>query len=794
MKQRFDVTGMTCAACSARVTKAAQSVPGVESVQVNLLKNSMVVESDGAPETNDAIVKAVTKAGYGASPASAGSAGSVAGGQGSAARTGADVVAGAGANAGAGVGFGAGGSSALDSATWQQRHMLKRLVVSFAFCIPLFYLSMGHMLSWPLPAFFQGQESLMTLPLTEFLLVIPIVFVNLKYFTGGFSSLVHGSPTMDSLVAVGATASVAYGVVALYRIGFSLAVGDTHAAHQAAMDLYFESAGVILTLITLGKYFETRAKGKTTEALAKLADLAPKTATRLVDGVEEFIPLEQVSVGDVLVVKTGWSVPVDGVILSGQGSVDESAVTGEPLPVEKHPGAEVTGATVNTAGWFTMKATRVGADTVLAGIIALVDEATSSKAPIEKIADKISGVFVPVVMGISVVTFVVWMMLGQDWGTALSYAVTVLVISCPCALGLATPTAIMVGTGRGAANGILIKGAGALEVASAARTVVFDKTGTLTEGKPQVTDVLAVRYEEELLLTAYLLEKKSEHPLARAIVDHVQSAMDVSAADSLLEKVRGFEQVSGSGVHCFVGTTEALGGNAEFITDAGIDVSSLSQDAKRMAAQGKTVVYFAQGQTLLGALAMADQVKADAAEALSKLRADGVRTVMLTGDNQVTANAIASQLGVGQVLAEVRPADKEAYVRQLQEKGPVVMVGDGINDAPALARADVGIAVGTGTDIARESADLVVMGHQVWDVVSALDLSRATMRNVKQNLFWALFYNALCIPVAAGVLTGVGVVLNPMIAAAAMSMSSLCVVSNALRLRRWKKPVHIAKK
>lgn len=780
-KQTFDISGMTCAACSARVEKTTSGVAGVEHAVVNLLKNSMEVEYDGNPATLAAISAAVEKAGYGAAPRVE-------------------------ATAAAGAPSGAAPSAARENAAAKEAaHVRMRLIVSFVFTIPLFYLSMGHMFGWPIPGIFLGHENMLTFAFTQFLLLLPVVFVNFKFFRVGFKTLFHGSPNMDSLIALGSTASTVYGIVAIYRIGWGMGHGDIDFAHMAAMDLYFESAAMILTLITLGKYFEARAKGKTTDAIAQLMDLSPKTAIRRnVDGAEEEVPVEQVRSGDILIVRAGAGVPVDGVVIEGAGTVDESVITGESVPVDKGVGAAVTGATVNRTGWFAMRAERVGADTVLAGIVRMVDEATSSKAPIEKLADKISGVFVPVVIAIALITFIIWMFVGAGVATALSHAISVLVISCPCALGLATPTAIMVGTGRGAANGILVKSAEALQTAHGVKTVVLDKTGTITKGAPEVCEVLvagglfgscetrfvsAVGAIDELkcndaaadfLSLAYSLEKRSEHPLAQAIVAYAE-ARGVAA-----QKVEAFEQVPGGGLRGAVAGRTCLAGNARLMEDGGVDVAAAREQAQCLADEGKTVLYFAVDGELAGLIALADEPKPRSAAALAELSRMGIRTVMLTGDNERTAHAIQKRVGTDDVIAGVLPQGKEEVIRDLQKQGTVAMVGDGVNDAPALARADVGIAIGAGTDIAIDSADIVLMKSDLADVPAAISLSRATMRNIKQNLFWALIYNVICIPVAAGALSFAGVTLNPMIAAAAMSCSSVCVVSNALRLRGWK--------
>ena len=755
--QRFDVTGMTCAACSARVEQAASAVPGVEKAVVNLLKNSMDVTYDGNPDTLVAIGSAVDKAGYGAFPRTGGSGPSA---------TGPTTQ-----------------TRPANAAAQEAKTVRMRLIVSFIFCIPLFYLDMGHMWGWPLPSCFLGAENSMTLGLTQLLLTIPIVFVNFKFFRNGFKGLAHRSPNMDTLVALGATASLVYSIAQLYHVGLALGAGDLHEAHMAAMDLYFEGAGMILTLITLGKYFEARSKGRTTDAISALVDLAPKTATLVLDdGSEQEIPIENVKPGDILAVRAGQGVPVDGVVVEGYGVVDESALTGESVPIDKQVGAAVTGATVNTAGYFKMRAVHVGNDTALARIIALVDDATSTKAPIERLADRISSVFVPAVIGIAVVVFVVWLAIsGMDVSKAVVHGIAVLVISCPCALGLATPTAVMVGTGRGAAQGILIKSAEALENAHDIATVVLDKTGTITKGAPEVTDVMVADGidEGDLLMLAYGLEKKSEHPLARAICEYA------AANDSDQLPIKDFRQVPGRGL---VGTTEgaeALGGNAAMMADAGIVLGALSAHAEKLAQEGKTPLFFAWGGQLLGLIAVADQVKPTSATAVRELEAMGVRTIMLTGDNERTAGAIQRQVGVDAVVAGVLPDGKDAEIRKLAEAGKVAMVGDGVNDAPALARADVGIAIGAGTDVAIESADMVLVRNDLMDVAAAIQLSRATMRNIKQNLFWALFYNVICIPVAAGVLSPFGITLTPDIAAAAMSLSSIFVVTNALRLRAW---------
>lgn len=768
MKQTFDITGMTCAACSSRVDKATRAVEGVQDVAVNLLKNSMEVTYEDAAaattsQVNAAICKAVDRAGYAAVPRS----------------TAVSTVAASSAAASAA----ASGPSPRERAAAEKKSMRMRLIVSFVFTVPLFYISMGHMFGWPLPGFFLGDANALTLAFTEFLLLLPVIFVNFKYFKNGFKSLVHGAPNMDSLIALGSAASTIYGIAAVYRISFALGAGQLEAAHAAAMDLYFESAAMILTLITLGKYFEARAKGKTTDAVTSLMDLSPKTALlRTADGERE-IPASDVQVGDLLVVKTGARVPVDGVIVEGAASIDESAVTGESVPADKAAGDRVVGATVVQSGWLVMRADRVGEDTVLAGIVRMVDEATGSKAPIEKLADKISGVFVPAVIAIALVTLIVWLVAGAGIAVALSHAVSVLVISCPCALGLATPTAIMVGTGRGARAGILAKTAEALQTAHDVKTVVLDKTGTITQGMPAVTQVVCAQgvSADELLSLAAAAEAPSEHPLAKAVVACARER------GIRVASVEGFSQREGGGIEARMGETRLAVGNARLMEVLGVDVPAFSGYAEAAAAEGATPLFVAKDKAALGMLALADSVKPTSAAAVRELSAMGIDTVMLTGDNARTAEAVRKRCGVQRVVAEVLPVDKAREVAGIATSGSgrVAMVGDGINDAPALARADLGIAIGAGTDIAMDAADMVLMRSDLLDVPAAIQLSRATMRIIKQNLFWALVYNAVCIPVAAGALSWAGVNLNPMIAAAAMSLSSVCVVSNALRLRRW---------
>ena len=762
MKQKFNVTGMTCSACSAHVEKAVRQVEGVDSVSVNLLGNSMLVEYGGktGPEQ---IIQAVTDAGYGASlPGPAGKAAP-------AARP----------------------AGAMEE---ELAGMKRRFLTSLVFLAPLFYIAMGHMMGWPLPAFFHQPSNALVVAFLQFLLTLPILYINRKYYTVGFKTLWHCAPNMDSLIALGSSAAVLYGVAALFLIAWHLgraAYGAGDAAAELAqvehwaMDLYFESAGMILTLITLGKWLETRSKGKTSQAITRLMDLAPKTAAVLRDGQEVEIPVEEVRVGDRIVVRPGQSIPVDGVIVEGSSAVDESALTGESLPVDKGPGDKVAAAAINRSGSFTFEASRVGEDTTLAQMIRLVEEASSSKAPISKLADKVAGVFVPVVMAIAAVTALVWFVAsGYDVTRALTAGVAVLVISCPCALGLATPVAIMVGTGKGAENGILIKSAEALETLHTVNTVVLDKTGTLTQGRPVVTDILPGQDmdEEGLLILAACLEGPSEHPLAAAIVEESRKR------DLSITAVGGFTAVHGRGVRAVLSGRTFLGGNRAMMEEAGVEFGPFPARAEALAEQGKTPLYFADEHRVLGLIAVADTPKPTSADAVAAFRQLGLEVVMLTGDNQRTADAIGRQLGVTQVMAEVLPQDKERMVRQLQEEGrKVAMVGDGINDAPALARADVGLAIGAGTDVAIESADIVLMKSDLMDAAAAVELSRAAIRNIKENLFWAFFYNSIGIPLAAGVFYPLlGWQLNPMFAAAAMSLSSVCVVFNALRLRFFK--------
>lgn len=743
MTEQFAVTGMTCAACSAHVEKSVSRLSGVQSAPVNLMLGSMTVTYNEKAVTEGDIIAAVKAAGYGASPASQTDQGQLRRDQ--------------------------------DAAL---RRRKKHLIWSVVFLVPLFYLSMGHMMGLPLPQVLHMHPLL--LACLQLALVIPILILNRNYFTVGFSRLVKLSPNMDSLVAVGAAAGLVYSLI---EMGL-LAAGQV----SGMPDLYFESAGMILTLVTVGKYLEERSRGKTTGAISALLALAPESAVVRRQGQELTIPTEEIVAGDTVIVRQGGRIPVDGVITDGHAAVDESAITGESLPVEKVPGDAVTSATVTSSGYLELRATRVGGDTTLSQIIRLMEEAASSKAPISRLADRISGIFVPAVMAISLTAALLWAFVGgMDVRFCLSIAIAVLVISCPCALGLATPVAIMVGTGQAAQQGILIKSAESLELLHKVQTVVLDKTGTVTMGQPRVTDILCAPgvTEEELLCVAASAEKPSEHPLAHAIVEESQ------ARHIPLCPVSGFRSVPGGGIQATLSGEAVLAGNAGYLAQNGVSLAAMEADAHRLAEDGKTPLFFAESGHLLGCIAVADVVKPDSAKAIAALRRMGRRVVLLTGDNQRTANAIARQIGVDQVIAQVLPQDKAKCVAQLQQQGQrVAMVGDGVNDAPALAQADVGLAIGAGTDIAIESADVVLMKSSLLDIPAAMDLSRAVLRNIKQNLFWAFFYNSIGIPVAAGVLyPALHLTLNPMLAAAAMSLSSVCVVSNALRLRGWKPPV-----
>ena len=779
MKERFDVTGMTCSACSSHVEKSVGKLTGVENVSVNLLTNSMQVEFDENKLDTAGIIKAVEDAGYGAAVKDEhAKSGTKTSGQSDSQE-----------------------NSGLSAVEQNVKNMKKRLIVSLIFWIPLMYVSMGHMIyQWlniPMPPFtmnfLYGNENAITYAFTQFLLLLPILIANQKYFKNGFKTLWHRSPNMDSLIAIGAGAAILYGIFAIYRIGYAMGHGDMMVVHQYAHDLYFESAGTILTLITIGKYLETKSKGKTSEAITKLLNLAPKTVTVVRDGVEQVIDATDVEKGEIFLVKPGESVAVDGIVLEGKSSFDESAITGESIPVPKQEGDTIVSASMNKSGLIRAKATKVGEDTTIAQIIRLVEEASSSKAPIAKMADKIAGVFVPTVITIALITGVIWLISGATFEFAMSTAIAVLVISCPCALGLATPVAIMVGTGKGAENGILIKSGDALETAHQIDTVVLDKTGTITQGKPVVTDIICAAGKSaaktQLLQIAGSLEKGSEHPLAEAIVNYCVTN-NIS-----LEKVTDFNALFGKGIEGTVSGTHYYAGNEKMMEEKGISLSTEQKNQiQALAKQGRTPLLFADEKQFLGIVAVADVVKPTSKEAVQKFRDYGIHVIMLTGDNEVTAQAIKEQVGIDEVIAGVLPTQKEEKISALKQAGhKVAMIGDGVNDAPALASADVGIAIGAGTDVAIESADIVLMKNDLLDAVGAVKLSKAVIRNIKENLFWAFFYNSIGIPLAAGVLYPLfQIKLNPMFGAAAMSLSSVCVVSNALRLR-WVK-LHDAKK
>ena len=753
MKRKYDIIGMTCSACSAHIDKAIRHIDGIQSVNVNLLSNFMVVEFD-EDKVNDALImKTVEEAGYKAMPE----------------------------------------KTEVQQTTQNESidEKKKSLILSFVFLIPLFYISMGHMMGAPLPDILLGHENMMVFALTQLFLTLPIMYINRGYFQRGFKSLWHKSPNMDTLIAIGSAAAAIYSIYAIFMMGYDLGHGNMNEAHQYMMQLYFESAGMILTLISLGKYLESRSKKKTSEAIEKLMNLMPSTATVLIDGQEVVVAIEDVQIGDIVIVKSGQSIPVDGVIIKGQTSIDESMITGESLPVDKSVDDKVIGATMNVEGYIQVKVTHTSGDTTLSKIIQLVEDASSSKAPIAKLADQISGIFVPIVMVISLLTFIGWITLGaQTFHFALTCAIAVLVISCPCALGLATPTAIMVGTGKGAQLGILIKSAENLELLSKADSIVLDKTGTITKGKPQVTDIYPQHISEtELLKTAAAIENASQHPLAKAIVEYVQQ-MDLT-----FQTVDSFEMVQGQGLIGKLNGKTLLSGNKRMMEEHGIDLSDVYETSQKLASFGKTPLYYALDEQLIGMIVVSDVLKETSQQAIQSLKDMNLSVYMLTGDNALTAKAIGDKLGI-EVIAEVLPQDKEKHIRDLQAQGrTVIMVGDGINDAPALMRADVGIAMTSGTDIAIDSADLVLMKNDLQDVVHSIELSHAVIRNIKGNLFWAFFYNVIGIPIAAGLFYPFfGWLLDPMFGAAAMSLSSVFVVSNALRLRFFKPKQTIRKK
>ena len=747
-KQLLDITGMSCSACSSRIEKVVNKMQGVEQMSVNLLKNNAHVTFNESVVDEKAIITRIEKLGFGASVHAAGAATTPVPKQ--------------------------------DTAAQEMDEMRQRLIGSLIFAGLVFYQHMGRMWGWPLPGFILGQENELINALLQMLWCIPVLFIDRKYFIHGVRNLLNGAPNMDSLIAVGSGASFIYGLYSVFGMAYAFGHNRLDLLPGFADALYFEASAVILALVTVGKFMEARAKSHTSDAIKALMNLTPKTALVERHGLQGEIPVEEVVTGDVLIVKSGASVPVDGVIIEGSAALDESALTGESLPIDKTIGDKVIGGTINRSGYFKMEAIAIGADTALAKIIALVDEATSSKAPIAKLADKVSGYFVPAVIGIAVIAAGIWLALGASWHFALTIAISVLVISCPCALGLATPTAIMVGTGRGAKSGILIKSATALETAHKVDTVILDKTGTITAGKPVVTDILPVHVTENALLAfAAGLEKLSEHPLGEAIVVAAEEAR------LALPEAANYKQIPGQGVTAEIAGAECAAGNLKLLQELQVDTSALMAQYEKLASQGKTPLYFVRAGELLGCIAVADTVKPTSREAIGKLQAVGMRVLMVTGDNQATAEAIRAQVGVDEAIAQVLPQDKEAVVRKLQQEGHIIaMVGDGINDAPALARADVGVAIGAGTDIAIEAADMVLIKSDLLDVAKAIRLSRSVMTNIKENLFWAFIYNAIGIPFAAGVFyTAFGWLLNPLIAAAAMSCSSVSVVTNALRLR-----------
>ncbi|HHT96274.1 MAG TPA: copper-translocating P-type ATPase [Clostridiales bacterium] len=747
MNKKYNITGMTCSSCSAAVEKSVQRLGGVKSANVNLLSNSMTVDYDENVIDDNNIIKTIINAGYGAELHNS--------------------------------------EPELQKeednfAEIEIKEMKTRIIISFVFMIPLMYVAMGHMINLPMPSWLIGTENAVSFAFLQFLLTIPVLIVNKKYYQVGFKTLFHGRPNMDSLIALGSGAAFVYGIFAIFRIGYGLGHNNLEIVHRYRHDLYFESAAMILTLITLGKFLETRSKGKTSEAIKKLMNLAPKTATVIRLGIEMEIPIGDVEVGEIIIVKPGQSIPVDGTIIEGSSSVDQAALTGESIPVEKNIGDKVISATINKTGFFKFKADKVGMDTTLAKIIQLVEDANTSKAPIAKLADKISGIFVPIVIIIAIFSTILWLLLGYSFEFALSIGIAVLVISCPCALGLATPVAIMVGTGRGAQYGVLFKSAESLEVLHNVKTVILDKTGTITEGKPKVTDIITNKdiSKEKLLSIAASIEKPSEHPLAEAIIEEANS-MDIT-----INEVEDFNSISGKGLISTIDKIKYYAGNLRLMEENNINIFDYHAVADQFANEGKTPLFFADEKEVLGVIAVADVIKSNSKQAIDKLKEMNIDVVMLTGDNKKTAEAIRKELNIDRVVAEVLPQDKENEIRTIQASGrKVAMIGDGINDAPALARADVGIAIGAGTDIAIESADVVLMKSDLLDAVTAIRLSKATIKNIKENLFWAFFYNTLGIPIAAGLLfIPFGIKLNPMFGAAAMSLSSLFVVGNALRL------------
>ncbi|MBP3464165.1 MAG: heavy metal translocating P-type ATPase [Clostridia bacterium] len=758
-KIKFDIQGMTCSSCSSHIEKAVNKLSGIQNANVNLLSNNMIVEYDENILDDTKIIQAVENAGYRANIAEK--------------RKKYDKP-----------------EKTKNSNNEDIKSMKKRLIISICLLVPLMYIAMHHMLyEWfglPVPQIvkdlFHGQENSISFGFTQFLLLLPIIYVNRNYFIVGFKRLFKGAPNMDSLIAIGSLAATVYGIFAIYMIGYGLGHNKIEIVERYSMDIYFESAGTILTLITVGKYLETKSKGKTSEAISKLINLAPKTAIVLREEKEIELDLEKIVIGDIIVIRPGGSIPVDGIIIEGSTSVDQSSITGESIPVEKTIGDNVISGTINKNGYIKMKATKVGDNTTLSQIIKLVEEASNSKAQISKIADKVSGIFVPAVITIAILTVIIWLMTGKSFEFAWTMGIAVLVISCPCALGLATPVAIMVGTGKGAENGILIKSAESLELLHLVDTVVLDKTGTITEGKPKVTDIISNIEEKELLKIAGSLEKNSEHPLAEAIIEKTK--------DKKIELIecKEFTAVSGRGIKGKIDGKNYFGGNISFMKENDIDISQVAKKSDELLNMGKTVLYFANESVIIGIIAVADTIKDTSYQAIQELKEKNIKVAMITGDNKVVAETIGRQLGINQVISEVLPQDKEKEVAKLQKNDKkVAFVGDGINDSPALVKSDVGIAIGSGTDIAIESADIVLMKNSLLDVVTAISLSKAVIKNIKMNLFWAFFYNAIGIPVACGIFyPSFGLKLNPMIGAAAMSLSSVCVVTNALRLRKFK--------
>lgn len=765
-KEKFDIQGMTCSSCSSHIEKAVQKLEGIKNVNVNLLSNSMLVEYDESKANSEIIKEAVINAGYKTTIINGEQDKKIEKTK---------------------------KPNNLNSDENTLKSMKKRLIYSIIFLIPLMYIAMHHMLPTPqiIKNIFDGTENAIIFGFTQILLLLPIIYLNRNYFIVGFKRILKKSPNMDSLIAIGSSAAILYGIYAIYMIGYGLGHNKLELVQKYSNDLYFESAGTILTLITIGKYLEIRSKGKTKDAISKLINLAPKTSMVIRNNEEKEIETSQILQEEIIVIKPGTTIPVDGIIIEGKSNIDQSSITGESVPVEKNVGDNVISGTINKNGYFKMKATKVGQDTTLAQIIKLVEEAGSSKVPIAKLADKVSGIFVPIVITIAILATTFWILQGKSFEFALSIGISVLVISCPCALGLATPVAIMVGTGKGAQNGILIKSAEALETLHLVDTIVLDKTGTITEGKPKVTEILVDSINEKhLLKIAASLEKRSEHPLAEAIVKKAEEE------EQEIEEVQEFLSVSGRGVKGKIAGINYLGGNYKFMIENNIPANIIANKSEKLLEQGKTIIYFARENEIIGTIAVADTIKDTSKQAIEELRKRKLEVVMLTGDNKIVSDTIAKELKIEKSVSEILPQDKEKEVLKLQEKGKkVVFVGDGINDSPALVRADVGLAIGSGTDIAIESADMILIKNSLLDVVTAIDLSKAVIRNIKMNLFWAFFYNTIGIPIAAGVFYfNFGFKLNPMIAAAAMSLSSVCVVTNALRLTKFKAKFNQEKK